>query len=246
MKKKESAAIQFIRLAWGNSTAGVPHSYERINHTMQRAVSVALGAFAFELGDWKIISTEFRSGYWLDTERCYTAAIVNGNTSAVASIEAYMGRTPLIADDVDAADDYQDRNTHGVGTRQKERLHVGAKFPWKGETVTVTSMSKDSATACSYTKDEYVNCKECGGYTSGGSKKLLHRYTITRDGIIAERAEQKRRSEIGDAMRKLPDDVQAELRLALAKLHIVSRADFNRAPLAKLEKVFAKFVEAVE
>lgn len=242
-KKKESAAIQFIRLAWNNSTAGVPHSYERINHTMQRAVNVALGAFAFEPGDWKIIATEFRSGYWLDTERGYTSAILNGNSSAVASIEAYLGRTPLIADDVDPADDWQNRNTHLVSTRQKERLHVGARFPWKGETVTVTSMGKDSATACSYAKEEYVRCKECKGYKSGGKQKILHRYTITRDAILAERAEQKRRAEIWDAMHKLPRKVQAELRIALAKLHIVSRADFNRAPLVKLEKVLAKFVE---
>jgi hypothetical protein len=163
----------------------------------------------------------------------------------VAAIESYLGRTPLIADDVDAADDWQNRNTHLVSTRQRERLHVGAKFPWKGETVTVTSMGTDSATACSYAKEEYVRCELCNGYKSGGSNKLLHRYTITRDAIIAERAEQKRRKEIITEFQKLAadDGVRIDILNALKMPEDATAGDLNAVPLSKLEKVLAKFVK---
>jgi hypothetical protein len=267
---KQSPVIQFITLAWQNATKGVPFSYERINHTMSRAMSVALGAFEFGLNDYAVIANgEFGACHWLDTENCYTAAVVNGNTSACLSIEKHLGREPIIADNVDPPK-YGDRNTHLVGKRQRERLHVGARFPWKGETVTVTSIGTDSATACSYRKrkdgatDEEFGvwlirrdvdqCKlppkvakllrsMCDDQSHDYSAKVLHRYTITREAVIADRAKRKRRQEILDRLADVREtDLDGPVE-ALKAIGVVTSADFDKAPLKKLEKVLAKFAE---
>ena len=240
---EKSKVMQFITLVWENATKGVPFSYERINHTMQRAMSVALGAFEFELDDYgDICRGDFRVGYWLDCERAYTSAVVNGNTSAVLSIEKHLGREPIIADDVDPPDYWQDRNTHLVGTRQRERLHVGARLMWKGELVTVTSMGQDSATACSYkTTMEAQICPTCRHCRFGEKTKVLHRYTITREAVIANRADRKRRKEIWDRLAAARENDSDGVIDSLKAIGVATVADFDKAPLKKLEKVLAKF-----
>jgi hypothetical protein len=265
--KKRSMVLRYLDDVWNHVTSGVPSSYERMNHTMDRAVRLAVGAFEFEEGDWREIVLGYRSGYWLRTEPMYAAAIINENASAVASIEKYLGRTPLIADGVRLCSYGGDRNVHSAGHRQKERLHVGASFRWKGEYVTVTSMGNDSAIACSYkprkgkpTDDEFAKWlrhrglpdvkkvpkralellrQMCDEQSHDYSNKVLKRYTITREAIIAERAERKRRQEIWDSLANIRgQDPDGPIK-ALKKIGVVTGADFDKAPLAKLEKVLA-------
>jgi len=240
MKEKQpSQVIQFLTLAWDNATIDGPlFSCERLNHTMQRTLFVAVWSFQFRLDDWKEITNgRFRTGYWLDTERYYTAAIGNNNASAVASIEQHLGRTPLIADDVKVASNWQDTNLHGSpGARERERLHVGAEFTWKGHKVKVTSMGTDSCVACSYRRvGEAVVCAECHHQIKWPKEKLHKRFTITRESIIDERAERKRRGEIWDRLYELRAGEKV-----LAVLGSTDRTMFDREPLKKLEKLLAK------
>ena len=239
----ESQVIQFLSLAWKNATENVPFSYERINHTMQRVLFAAVGSFKFELDDWKKINEGFRSGYWLDTERYYTAAIGNDNASAVASIEKHLGRTPLIADNVRVASVWSDVNTHGSpGERKKERLHVGAKFKWKGHRVTVTSMGTDSCVACSYVvTNERDECDACGHVTNWPREKVGRRFTITREDIMQDRAERKRRDEIWSRLVVL--EAGSDVKRLIGS---TNRDDFDKLPLKKLEKMLAQIEKLKE
>lgn len=240
-KQTESQVIQFLRLAWKNSDAGVPFAWERLNHTMAAAMRVALGAFKFEPGDYATAMKEFNGGRWCDPEGSYATAVANGNTSACVSIEKYLGREPIIADDVKMAGRY-DSNTHLIADRQKERLHVGAGFTWKGDRVKITSFSGNAAIACSYRKvGEEESCDKCGHSRSWPREKVAKRYTITREAIIAERAERKRKSEIWE---RLVDLKAGEL--VRTELGSTNRDVFDRQPLKKLEKILAKAEKTAE
>lgn len=240
-KQTESQVIQFLRLAWENSDAGVPFAWERLNHTMAAAMRVALGAFKFEPGDYATAMKEFNGGRWCDPEGSYATAVANGNLSACVSIEKYIGREPIIADDVKMGHVYQ-ANTHLIGDRQKERLHVGCSIRWKGETVKVTSFSGGAAIACSYKRvGEMKACDKCGHTTEWPKEKILHRYTITREAVIAERAERKRKVEIWG---RLVDLKAGEL--VKGELGSTNRDVFDRQPLKKLEKILAKAEKAAE
>ena len=241
MKKKQTfptPVLEFLTLAWGNASKRGPlFSYERLNHTMQRALFIAVWSFEFQPDDWTDIVKRFSSGYWLETERYYTAAVGNGNLSAIVSIEKHLGRTPLIADEVRVASNWQDTNLHGSpGVREKERLHLGAEFTWKGHRVKVTSMGTDSCVACSYkVTREAENCDTCGHTKTWPKEKLHKRFIITRELIIEERAERKRRGEIWDRLCDLSAAEKVQAAIGSAK-----REDFDRTPLKKLERLLAK------
>jgi hypothetical protein len=265
--KKDSPCIAFLRLAWSNASKGVPFSWERLNHTMGKAMYVAIGAFKFELGDFEQAQGEFDGGRWCHIEQCYAVAIANGNTSACLSIEKYLGREPIIADLVRVPSPGGDCNVHMTGDRQRERLFVGAQTKWKGETVTVTSFGKDGAVACSYKPRETgVTDKQfsdwldrlclkttklpkeateklrrlCERDYADYSRKILRRYTITREAVIAERAEMKRRSDIETKFVDLCGNDKEAVLAQLAKIGVSKSADFFTVPLKKLETLLAK------
>ncbi len=188
MKKKEekSDVIDLLDLVWKSANDSTGFSWERLNHGMRAALSLAVGSgFEFAEDDMKHIFSNYRSGYWLGdtTEWIYTEAIGVENNSAILSYEKLKNREPIIADGVDGNSRSQFSHGNNV-TRAKCRLFVGARFVWKGIRVTVTSFADDSSycTACSYKKPpkgEYAN-------------KIDKRFKITRADIIAERAERKK------------------------------------------------------
>lgn len=184
-KPKTSDAIKLLDLVWKNTNDGTSHSYERLNHAMHAALSLAIGAcFKFQIDDYRHILCNYRTGYWIgeSDEWVYKLAIGVENMSAIQSFEAEKDREPFIADDVSF--EVYGGWTHGERfTRQRERLCVGARFPWKGMKLTVTSFANDQSylTACSYKKDDGT----CG------RAKIDKRIKITRQDILDNRAMRK-------------------------------------------------------
>lgn len=169
-KKKESPALQLVLHVWASSCKAAPHSWERLNHTMADAVKIAItGGLEFEAGDFNVIEKECRPGYWLYIESAYATAVSTRNQSAYKAIEHYLGREPIIAD--------------GVSGRGRGRLAEGCTFDYQGLRPTVTSFRNGYVVACTYkpnNEDEYRS-------------KVDRRFTLTREDIIADRADQKER-----------------------------------------------------
>ncbi len=234
-KQKKSAVIELLDLTWNRTNESVEHSWERLNHSMRRALELAIGAgFDFAEGDMAHVHANYRSGYWLgeSSEWAYALAIGTGNLSAAKSYEVFRNRGPFVADDVEPGCNSRGF-THGdPGKRQRERLAVGSEFPWKGSTARVTSFSSDGATltACTYKRipdGEYHK------------DKLDKRYKISRDDIIADRAERKERKELhvkATALVLAGKLVSGEF---LKRLGVESKAEFDAVPIAKVRKVDA-------
>jgi hypothetical protein len=144
-KKNQSPSRKFLQILWDNRMDATAWSWERLNHAMSGALLLAIRAgMRFSGGDFEAIHSDFRGHYWFGTdndhsqgERFYSAAVEVGNLSACQSFEKWRNRQPFIF--------------------EGKRLHHGAIIEWKGETVAVTSFSKDGdyLTLCSYTERPY-------------------------------------------------------------------------------------------
>ena len=86
-KVTKSAAIQLLDLVWSSANKATEHSWERLNHGMRAALSLAIGAgLKFEEGDVAHVLSNYRSGYWIgeSSEWIYSDAITVGNELALA------------------------------------------------------------------------------------------------------------------------------------------------------------------
>ncbi len=237
-KRKASPAIELLQMAWDHCNSATEFSYERLNHAMSFALELAIGSgFQFATSDFFQISETFRFGYWGGednggfAESFFATAVKVDNMSAIQAFENWKGRGPFIADNVDYAHLWS-RWAHGGGSRAKGRACVGCRFPWNGETVTVTSMPRGDAplVACSYkntdTEDSYSRAK------------ILHRYKITAADIQADRAERKEREQLMDRARALPNASKFAKRLG-----VKTQQELDRVPLDKLRKVLETMEE---
>lgn len=234
MTKKASSAIQLLDLVWANCNQATAHSWERLNHSMRDALSLAIGAgFTFAPGDMAHVFANYRSGYWLSDsdEWIYSLAIGVENSTAYQSYEAAKEREPFLADDVRFS--CHGGYTHGSSVnRTRERLSVGAEFDWKGQKLTVTSFAADQSyvNACSYKGQQYP-------------RKIDKRFKITRADLLAERKERKER---GELMKRLTAAAEAPgMAEQITKaLGVKSHSDYARLPIDKIRKVAAKFIQA--
>jgi hypothetical protein len=224
-KPKKSAVIVLLDHVYDHSLSAEPRSWQRINYTMRRALEMAIGSlFKFNIDDWMHIFSNYRSSYWIgdDIERWYSRCVAEGNQSAWLAFESWAGRGPLIADDVDPD---ESKYAHSTGSRQRERLHVGARFDFRGYSVTVTSFNNDGS------------CNACAYKTRYASGKPTKRFKIDRDAIIEDRAEMKRRNEIMKDGAEWPEEKRKAF---LSSLGNPSNSDFLRLPLKKIESALAK------
>lgn len=256
-KLKTSPVIQLLDHVYEHALKAKPRSWQRVNYAMHRALEIAIGSlFEFHADDWSKIVNGYNSGYWLgdDIERWYSLCVADGNDSGRDSFEKLRGRESLIADSVEPV---KSHFAHVTGRRQKERLHVGAKFDWYGYRVTVTSFKADgSCTACAYPPNKYVQdvptapvakamkVVKTAGYEfipkwDFDQRKPIKRFVITRDGIIEERADRKRRSEIEKTVVDWSSKQRGDFMVAIGNPK--DREAFLRTPLKKLEQAFTKF-----
>jgi hypothetical protein len=185
-----SPAIHLLDIVWNHACKATPHAWERLNHAMSSALSVAIGGgLRFDEDDFETIAKQYGFGYWggitsKDSlgEVFYTQAVVDGNLSACVAFEKWKGRPPYICDAVETRDSIY---LHGSFGRQRSRIAERLRFPWKGHMVTVTSMGREHFIACVYKQRP-----ERDGYSR---EKVVKRFTITVDDIRKDRAERKAR-----------------------------------------------------
>lgn len=228
--KSLSPALELLLLVWAHNCKATRHSWERVNHAMQAALSLAIGAgLEFAIGDFERLTAECRTNYWLNGTRAYWEAVAEGNLSAARAWEAYRKRPPFFADDVGFGDWPRSSYLHGGPQgRKRERLAVGMTFAYRGYQPKVTSIGRDHVVACTYHKAE--------GNRSG-RRRIHKRFRVTADDLKRDRAERKRREEIHNGALELSDAARAAFVKRLK--HPRSEADFMRLPLKRIEAAWA-------
>jgi len=191
-KPKQSPALKLMLMTYKQRCAAAPFSWDRINKSLDAALCLAIsGGFRFNPDDFAEIADRCKGGYWMTAdghmlgERFYASAISNESMSAIVAFETWKDRGPFIADKVRPAFGNWSHLGNRPRSRKRDRVAVGSIFPWRGEQVTVTSFAESGEffTACSYKPDA-----DRPGWMT---KKILHRYKITRADIIADRAARK-------------------------------------------------------
>jgi hypothetical protein len=189
-KKKQSPALELVLHVWASACKAAPHSWERLNHTMYDAVTLAItGGLEFGVDDFNRICKTCRPQYWLDTEQAYLMAVATPNISACKAFEHCLKREPVIADNV-TGPAWHHYNTF---TCQRGRVAKGCTFDFRGLRPKVTSFSNGCVVACTYKP------RKEGEY----GDKLERRFTISREHIITDRADQKERRWILDNGREV-------------------------------------------
>lgn len=230
MKQEQSPVIQLMQTVWNHGCKATGHSWQRINSSMHKALSLAItSGFRFGKHDMGTVLVDggFRSGYWIgaSSEWVYSLAISTGNYSAAQSYEAWTDRKPFIAHRVQPDGDRM--------WRDKERLHVGARFCWNDEDVHVTSFADDgnSLTACSYHGGDHCNV-------------VKHRYTITRKDLLADRKDRKERAKMQADLANLSCDHKGLREEIKKKLGCTNGAKFSLLPIEKIRKVWCQYMTA--
>lgn len=175
-----SPAIQLLQQVWDHCQEATGHSWLKLNHAMADTLALAIRAgMRFDPDDFGVIARHYRPGYWLQTEKAYSLAVLYRNASAYHAFEAHWERKPFIVKGASI-------HTHtgdGPCGQGLARLIVGAEFSWNGERVKVTSFHDGNDpyfVACSYRLEgEYQQCKECRRQIAYPESKLAKRYTIT-------------------------------------------------------------------
>lgn len=228
----KSAVIRMLDIVYGNANEATGHSWERLNHAMRDALSLAIGSgLKFFKGDLTYIGKNYRSGYWRgeSDEWIYCLAVTVGNMSAIQSFEQWKGREPFIATNVSPSH-HHNGYLHMSGDRQKERLAVGFKFNWEGKQVTVTSFAPDSSylTACSYKRVKGKNDRY-------GRDKLEKRFRITRSELLQGRAHDRERKRLIERAQNAPKEAFEKIRRAVKRYKTEAAI-----PLDKLREVVDK------
>ena len=186
----DSHAMQFLTLAWERNCK---RSWECINHTMHDALKVAVdGGFEFAADDVQTIYERWRASRWIGKdglEWFLAMAVAVDNKTAIAAIDKFLDRTPIIADDVKFSSGSRTLHNSGGTSVARGRLVVGATFTFGDSRPTVTSLNGETATACTYKGDRY-------------SGKIEKRLAITKANIIADRAARKAAAKEREAARK--------------------------------------------
>lgn len=119
------------------------YSYKRLNPALRSTLDNCIEAdLPFAADTFRRIFDELRGSWWFGDgngshkgEGFYTLACSVGHASAQQSFEAFAERPACLWEE---------------NSKSPFRLHVGARFTWKGRFVTVTSMRQNSLVACTY------------------------------------------------------------------------------------------------
>ena len=132
---KKRTALRLIKTVWENQKY---ESWDGVNHSMQCAMVLAIGAnLEFSPRDFGVIIETMGSGYWSRWDDWYALAISVGNRSFIAAYEAYQNWEPFLANRVRPV--FSREFTHMTGTRARERLAIGFDVEGYGE---VTSINR--------------------------------------------------------------------------------------------------------
>jgi hypothetical protein len=118
-------------------------SYSRLNPALRSCLGNCISAdLPFQPDTFSKIYRQLRGSRWFGDgagscvgEHYYTHAVECNHAAAYQSFENFAERPGVLWEE------------DGI---EPKRLHVGSRFTWKGEFLTVTSMRADSLVACSY------------------------------------------------------------------------------------------------
>lgn len=193
-------------------------SYKRLNPALRSMLSNCIEAdLPFLENTFSRIYAALRGSWWFGDgagshigEHFYTLACSVNHASAQQSFESFAGRPACIWEE---------------NTKTPFRLHVGARFTWKGCFVTVTSMRKDRLVACSH-----------------DGSNVRQRFTIPYDEIAILRRTAKKR--VNETIKRIyasknPDEME-ETRKAINSEHFRHfELEDIRAAFLKHGKAFA-------
>lgn len=235
MKKKKtesSPAMQLMTLVWDRNSESTPHSWERLNHAMRAALSLAIrSGLRFDPGDFDRISKDMRYGYWITDdggEWAYALAVCFEHRSFCQEWERFKGRQAFMGDDV-AMINYEG-GVHGSFLRRaRGRLAVRATFEYAGEQLTVTSFSEDGQhlTACTHKPQKDGEHR----------RKISRRFKVTHDDLKRDRAERREKAKLLEEMEKLPKPAQ---KAVAAALKVATVGDYLKLPIAKIRRAMEK------
>jgi len=234
-KPTDSPAIQLLELVWQHNCAVVPHTWERVNHSMGRALELAIGAgLRFAPGDFDTIADRYRPDRWYGEqggEQFYRLAVIVANVSAAMAWEASRQRRPLLADDVESPYAWSAVGyCHTPGRRVRERLFVGAEFAYQGHRATVTSFRVDGkVVACTYRDARH--------------SKVARRYVVGWEDIVADRHDRQARRELYE---QLMAHKQAVIDAFCRAARIKTTSDYWTAPLGRLQKAAQEVLPKAE
>ena len=135
----DSPVVQFMRLAWAHC-GGKPHSWREYNWQILDALEIAVAGMPWREGDADVVFNLGVRGYSSGIRRClvgdgfdglYTIAVHLNNMSAIKELERYMGRQPIIVDDVtgcrpifieSAGDSVSGQHFHGRAVASRFRV----------------------------------------------------------------------------------------------------------------------------
>ena len=194
------------------------HSWRRLNAALHCTLKMVIEAHVeFVASDVRDIMDRANSGYWIgvNPEWVYSAAVTSANMSACLSYEAWRGREPFIADDVNG--------------RDRDRLCVGSRFRWRGDWVKVNSFSLDGtvANAAKYEDND-------------DRRKVVKRCKITRADLILDRAERSKRRLAQSDLAELAKTVEGGRERILEMLGAKTAKEFDDLPLDKIKSVLEK------
>jgi hypothetical protein len=223
---KDSPAIALIRAVWEGSFTSRPQTWDRLNLVLRQALDLAIGAgMQFLPGDLaRLRGGMFSFARWC---RCpdglYSLAVSTGNKSFIEDFEACYEQPPLIADQVESVHHFQ--YSHRTGSRGRERLHVGCRFPWEGEQFRVTAIGSGGARVVG----------------DGTGRRLL----ITREMILENRksgrVREKLITDLNAVFNAVDQKTGNRLLAALKKIDADTHKGMKSAPLEDLQAILAKF-----
>jgi len=121
-----SPAYALCAHVWKNVAGANSLSWQRLNHSMHRALSLAItSGMRFERDDFNRLMKDFRGGYWVGAghELLYSEAVKARNRSACRSYEHWQERKPIFLENA--------------------RMFVGRQFIWQNTRVRCTSIGTD-------------------------------------------------------------------------------------------------------
>lgn len=133
-------------------------SFKRLNPALRSTLGNCIEAdIPFQGDTFHRIFHSLRGSWWFGSgngseagEHFYSLACNVRHSSACQSFEQFADRPPILWEE---------------DAKTPIRLHVGSRFHWKGEYVTVTSLKPDRLVACTYKDADYrqTDCIKVGG-----------------------------------------------------------------------------------
>lgn len=266
MTEENSPALTLMLHVWRHRYNSVPFSWER---GMQDALRLAITAgLTFEPSDFGVIMDKCRAYRWLDGEVMYAVAVSARNYSAAKAMEFCYDRPPFIADDVEGrlhghGSMFRRKRERlavgftfsyhgyrpGVTSFRNDKVIACTYRPcvWEYEAertvIEAATAMYDQADPQVGGQAELINAvAQLKNVQAHGNqqRKPHRRFTISREDIIADRADRKQREWMLVKGLEAWGDEAAKKFVEYLKVDSKSRAEFFQLPRKRIDAALKK------